>query len=66
MLCPVLWCNRAGSALLTWAARPLTEKERDYLWATEGFPDWDYMPPNDDTEPFEYKPSDWGYLTAGW
>ena len=56
MLCPVLFCAPAGTALLMPAARPLTEKERDHLWETDGFPDWDYMPPNDETEPFEYKP----------
>jgi hypothetical protein len=28
---------------------------------TDGFPDWDYVPP-DDTSPFEYKASDWGWL----
>ena len=63
MLCPVLVCTPAGTALLMPAARPLTEKERDNLWETDGFPDWDYMPP-DETEPFEYKPSDWGWLNG--
>jgi hypothetical protein len=29
-----------------------------------GFPDWDYVPP-DETCPFEYKASDWGYLPDG-
>jgi hypothetical protein len=62
MLCPVLVCTPAGTALLMQAARPLTEQERDHLWETDGFPDWDYMPPNDEGEPFEYKPSDWGWL----
>ena len=31
------------------------------LMAANGFPDWDYVPP-DETEPFEYKTSDWGWL----
>ncbi|MGA9893776.1 MAG: hypothetical protein WBQ55_15810, partial [Xanthobacteraceae bacterium] len=46
------------------AARPLTLEERDRLWKIEAFPDWDYMPPNDEGEPFEYKPSDWGMLNG--
>jgi hypothetical protein len=62
MLCPVLCCTPAGTALLMPAARPLTEKERDHLMATKGFPDWDYMPPDDEGQPFEWKPSDWGWL----
>jgi hypothetical protein len=62
MLCPVLWCSPAGSLLAARAARPLSEKERDHLWETGGFPDWDYMPLDDEGEPFEYKPSDWGWL----
>jgi len=27
-----------------------------------GIPDWEYMPPNDEGHPFEWKPSDWGML----
>ena len=61
MLCPALWCARSGSVLVARAARPLTLEERDHLWKIEGFPDSDYVPP-DETEPFEYKPSDWGWL----
>jgi hypothetical protein len=61
MLCPVVWCSRAGRLLVARAACPLTERERDQLWTTDGFPDWDYVPP-DETEPFEWKPSDWGWL----
>ena len=63
MLCTALWCNSAGSLLVARAARPLTQSECDYLMATDGFPDWDYMPP-DETEPFEYKASDWGWLNG--
>jgi hypothetical protein len=61
MLCPVLWCATTGAVLIAPAARPLTEAERDHLWETDGFPDWDYVPP-DEGHPFEWKPSDWGWL----
>jgi hypothetical protein len=61
MLCPVLCCDPFGFVLIARAAKPLTERERDELWASDGFPDWDYVPP-DEGEPFEYKPSDWGWL----
>jgi hypothetical protein len=64
MLCPVLVCTPAGTALLMPAARPLTEKERDHLWATNGFPDWDYMSDGDEGQPFEWKPADWGWLNG--
>ena len=47
---------------MTCAANPLTEPERDHLMKTDGFPDWDYLPPNDEGHPFEYKASDWGWL----
>jgi hypothetical protein len=62
MLCPVFWCAPTGSVLIARAARPLTLRERDHLWKIEGFPDWDYMPPDDEHHPFEWKPSDWGIL----
>ena len=61
MLCPVLWCTPRGRILLMRAARPLTEAEAIMLRATRTFPDWDYVPP-DETAPFEYKASDWGWL----
>jgi len=61
MLCPVLWCSRKGVLLFSRAAEPLTEPEAEHLLEVDGFPDWDYVPP-DETEPFEYKPSDWGRL----
>lgn len=63
MLCPVLWCSPGGRLLLMRAACPLTEHEHDHLIETDGFPDWDYVPP-DETEPFEYKASDWGWLNG--
>ena len=43
---------------------PLTKEERDDLWRTGGFPDWDYDPQQGEPEPFEYKPSDWGWLNG--
>src|SRR5262249_2798600 len=64
MLCPVLWCDPTGTALLMPTARPLTEPERDQLWKTDGFPDWDYMSGGDQGEPFKWKPSDWGWLNG--
>jgi hypothetical protein len=42
-------------------ATPLTEIEKDKLTDANGFPDWDYMP-GEDSEPFEYKASDWGWF----
>jgi len=62
MLCPILWCAPLAIVVAMATAKPLTEAERDQLWETDGFPDWDCMPPNDDGEPFEWKPSDWGQL----
>lgn len=44
-------------------AKPLSTAERDHLWNTDGFPDWDYMP-GEDSEPFEWKPGDWGWLNG--
>jgi hypothetical protein len=61
MLCPVLWCSQKGALLVARAAQPLTEPEAEHLLEVDGFPDWDYVPP-DETAPFEYKSSDWGRL----
>jgi hypothetical protein len=61
MLCPVLARLPFGVAILMPCAEPLSEDEADHLRATRGFPDWDYVPP-DESEPFEYKASDWGRL----
>jgi hypothetical protein len=61
MLCPVLWCSPGGSVVAMRAAQPLSEAEKITLMVTNGFPDWDYMPP-DETAPFEYKASDWRWL----
>ncbi len=63
MLCPVLWCTPHGRVLLVRTARPLTEADAIMLRATNGFPDWDYVPP-DESEPFEYKASDWGWFNG--
>ncbi len=63
MLCPVLWCTPAGRVLLMGAACPLTHQEHAHLMETDGFPDWDYAPP-DESCPFEYKSSDWGWLNG--
>jgi len=62
MLCPVLWCTPHGRILLMRAARPVTEAEAVRLRATRAFPDWDYVPPNDEEAPFEPKASDWGWF----
>jgi hypothetical protein len=62
MLCPVLWCSHNGALLVARAARPLTEEEKDHFMDTDTFPEWDYMPPDDDGHPFEWKASDWGWL----
>lgn len=50
-----------GVALMMKRAKPISEEEKDHLISTDGFPDWDYVPP-DETAPFEYKASDWGLL----
>ena len=62
VLCPVFWCAPTGSVLIARAARPLTLRERDHLWKMKRFPDWGYMPQEDEPNPFEWKPSDWGIL----
>jgi hypothetical protein len=61
MLCPVVWCSPFGLLLVARAAEPLTLAERNDLLDNEGFPDWDYVPP-DEGQPFEWKPSDWGWF----
>jgi hypothetical protein len=64
MLCPVLACLPFGIAVCMPRAKPLSEGEAHQLRETDGFPDWDYVPP-DEGEPFEYKASDWGWLPDG-
>jgi hypothetical protein len=64
MLCPVLVRFPFGLAILMPRAQPLSEGEHRRLLDTCGFPDWDYMPPDEDS-PFEYKISDWGRLSDG-
>ncbi len=42
------------------AADQLSEAEAERLRAEDGFPDCDYVPPDDGGFPFEHKASDWG------
>ena len=64
MLCPVLACFPLSIAVCMPRATPLSEDEAHHLRETDGFPDWDYVPP-DEGELFEYKASDWGWLSDG-
>jgi hypothetical protein len=43
------------------AATPITRVELEERKARTFF-EWDYAGPGDDGHPFEWKPSDWGYL----
>jgi len=61
MLCPVLACSPLGIVIVQRSADELSEQEAQELRSTDGFPDWDYVPP-DDGCPFEFKKSDWGWL----
>ena len=63
MLCPARWCSSGGRLLVVAAATPLTEPEKEELIDSNGFPDWDYMP-GEESEPFEYKASDWGWFNG--
>ena len=62
MLCPVLARLPFGLAIVMQRAQPLSKDEVERLKAEHGFPDWDYMPPDDEGHPLEHKPSDWGRL----
>jgi hypothetical protein len=64
MLCPVLIAVPYGMALVMQRANPISDDEAEHLRTTRGFPDWDYVPP-DETDPFEPKASDWGRLPDG-
>jgi hypothetical protein len=62
MLCPVLWCSRPALVSIMKRARtPVTkgalDERKGVAWL-----EWDYTGPSDDGLPFEWKPSDWGYL----
>jgi hypothetical protein len=62
MLCPVLWCSRpAFVSIMRRATTPVTkgalDERKGVAWL-----EWDYAGPTDDALPFEWKPSDWGYL----
>ncbi len=62
MLCPVLWCSRPGLvSIMRRASTPATQGELDERKAVAWL-EWDYAGPGDDGHPFEWKPSDWGYL----
>jgi hypothetical protein len=62
MLCPVLTQAPFSVALVMRRATPLSTDDHEALLESDGFPEWDYVPP-DETCPFEYKASDWGRLT---
>jgi hypothetical protein len=49
-----------GIGIVMERAKPLPQNERDHLMDTDSFPDWDYVPPDE-----EYKASDWGRLSDG-
>ena len=62
MLCPVLWCSRpAFVSIMRRATTPVTKGALDERKAVAWL-EWDYAGPSDDGLPFEWKPSDWGYL----
>jgi hypothetical protein len=64
MLCPVLWCSRpAFVSIKRRAATPITRVELEERKARAFF-EWDYAGPGDDGHPFEWKPSDWGYING--
>jgi hypothetical protein len=52
--------------LIMQRATPLSAAEgNEMMMDTDGYPDWDYLPPNDDGCPFEPKGCDWGRLPDG-
>jgi len=64
LLCPVLWCSWPAIVLIMRRAlTPENQAQIDKLKTSAWF-DWDYMGPNDDECPFEWKPSDWGILNG--
>jgi hypothetical protein len=65
MLCPVLARLPFDLAIVMQRAQPLSENEAKRRRAENGFPDWDYVPPDDEGHPFEPKASDWGRLPDG-
>jgi hypothetical protein len=62
MLCPPLWCSANGAVLVMRRAEPIPENEFYEIRDTGRLPDWDYRGPGDVESPFEWKPSDWGWL----
>jgi hypothetical protein len=65
MLCPILMGFPFGLGVVMQRAKSITEDEAQQLMDADAFPDWDYMPPEDEGCPFEYKASDWGRLPDG-
>ncbi len=57
--------HEKGSLRLGPLRETIIPAEADHLLETDGFPDWDYVPPDDEGHPFEYKASDWGRLPDG-
>ena len=64
MLCPVLWCSSSGKLQIARrAATPITQAQLDGLKRDQrAWNEWDYLGPEDDECPFEWKPTDWGVL----
>jgi len=52
MLCPVVASLPFGFGLIMQRAKPLSEGECDQIKEVDGFPDWDYVPPD---EPFPFE-----------
>jgi len=65
ILCPVLVRFPFNLFLVMQSAQPISEQQCKELKDTGGFPDWDYMPPDDIESPLEHKASDWGRLPDG-
>jgi hypothetical protein len=66
MLCPVLWCSRSGGLQIARrAGTPVTQAEvNDLKKNLTAWSEWDYAGAGDDECPFEWKPTDWGYLNG--
>jgi hypothetical protein len=59
-LCPVLWCSDNGAVLVMPRAEPIREDEFDSLFENGRIPFLDHI--HDKDSPFEWKPSDLGWL----
>jgi hypothetical protein len=60
-LCPSLTLLLGGLLLIANRAIPLTQEEFDGAFERGELPEWDYLPPDDESEPFEYKADAWGW-----